>query len=275
MTHFKNLTLGLFAACFSGTLLPAYAHDFWLAPESYQAVAGEAVEVSIKIGHPKDRLNWPAEPHRIVSFRAFSADGVSDHQAAITDGASSKSIPMTFSKTGTQLLTIETTQAFSELGSEKFNAYLEEEGLTPIKVDRVLRRTTDTAGTELYSRRGKSIIQVGELEETDPDFLTRPVGMTLEVVPLKNPARISEGGEMKSQIFYRGKPQAGVTVGLVDLEGARGVTQKFVSDENGYVSFARPETGAWMQHAVWSAPLKASERADYTTIFSSLSFYVP
>lgn len=275
MTNFKNTALGLITACFFGGTLPVHAHDFWLAPESYQAQEGQALDISIMIGHPADRMLWPVDPHRVISFRSFGPDGLRDQQAAISNYNLDKELLVTFESSGIHMLTIETTQAFSKLESEKFNAYLEEEGLTPIIIDRVRKGATENAGTEVYSRRGKSIIQVGSLNEDDSEFLTRPVGMTLEVVPLTNPARLVSGEAMKSQIFYRGKPQAGVTIGLIDLSGDLGLTQKQISDENGYVSFLKPSSGAWMQHAVWSDPMENTERADYDTIFSSLSFSIP
>lgn len=252
----------------------SWAHDFWLSPETYMQESGGVVDVSVMIGHPKDRMLWPVAPHRIISLRSFGPDGVQDHQAAIADYAKSKTLPIRLESPGLHVLTVETTSALSELDAEKFNAYIEEEGLTPIKIDRVLQKTTDQSGTEIYSRRGKSLIQVGPMAEADPLYLTRPLGLTLEIVPTENPMRLSEGEPMTSTIYYRGVPVSGVTIGLIDLDSDDGILALEQTDAAGRVNFERPKAGSWMLHAVWSDPMEDTTRADYDTIFSSLSFQV-
>lgn len=274
MNILKIIRLGavfIFASTFYS---PSRAHDFWLAPNSYNVAIETPVDVSIMIGHPTDRTDWPIDPHRVISFRSLGPSGISDHQSAIADYRRTKDLPLSFTSSGTHLLTIETTQAYSKFGAEAFNAYLDEEGLTSIKIDRAAKRKSNTAGTELYSRRGKSIIHVGELGETDPEFITQPVGMTLEIVPSANPIRLSKADKMTSTVFYRGMPKAGVSVGLVDLSGDGGQISTQISDKNGNVTFPRPSLGNWMQHAVWSDPIEVPNRADYDTVFSSLSFNI-
>ncbi|MGJ8562335.1 MAG: DUF4198 domain-containing protein [Alphaproteobacteria bacterium] len=251
---------------------PAQAHDFWLAPETYNPAPQEKVDLSIMIGHPADRMMWPAAPHRIVAFRSVGPNGIQDHQSLIKPAAQSEALSLKFKAPGLHVLTIETTHAVSTLEADKFNAYLEEEGLTPIKLDRIVQGTSDEPGTEIYSRRGKALIQVGPSGEDDPDYLTKPLGLTLEIVPSAHPARAKVGSPMKAVIYYQGNPVKGVTIGLIDLKGDKGLVSVDETDRKGRVSFPRPNGGDWMLHAVWSAPLQGSDRADYDTVFSSLSF---
>lgn len=250
----------------------AQAHDFWLAPETYSPAVNETFGLSIMMGHPEDQMRWPAAPHRIVALRSVGPNGITDHQASIAENTKSQSIPMKLQEHGLHVITIETTQAVSELRAKKFNAYLEEEGLTPIKIDRVQKGKMDDLGTEVYSRRGKALIQVGDIPDVDPSYLSQPMGLTLEIVPQLHPARIEKGELMSATIYYRGKPTRGVTVGLIDLEGDKGLVEITKSDQSGHIHIPRPEDGTWMLHAVWAAPLPDGNRADYTTVFSSLSF---
>jgi len=162
----------------------------------------------------------------------------------------------------------------SVLEAETFNDYLEEEGLTPIQVDRVIKRMTKKPGRETYSRRGKSLIQIGDLSETDPIYLSRPLGLTLEIVPLENPARLKEGEEFLSRVYFRGVPISRATIGLVDLDSEDGVLAVEKTDASGLVKFDRPEAGRWMLHVVWADTLPENDTAEYDTIFSSLSFEV-
>jgi len=250
------------------------AHDFWLSPESYHLETPAIVDVSVMIGHPEDKLSWPLSPHRIVGLKSIGPDGIRDHQSAMGDYAPSKELPIRLEEKGLHILSIETTSAVSVLDAEKFNDYVEEEGLTPVKIDRVIKRTNDKPGRETYSRRGKALIQVGDVSDTDPEYLTRPIGLTLEVVPLQNPARLKEGEEFTSRVYYRGVPISGATIGLVDLGSKDGVLAVKKTDANGLVNFDRPEAGLWMLHVVWADTLPENETAEYDTIFSSLSFEV-
>lgn len=258
--------------CLSALAIPVHAHDFWLAPETYNPSPNQNTPVSVMIGHPTDQMTWSISPHRIVAFRSFGPSGVQDHQADIMEASASRPVSVTLNDPGLHILTLETTHAVSKLEADKFNAYLDEEGLTPIKLDRTANGTTDTPGTEIYSRRGKTLIQVGKPSQKDPDYLSRPLGLTLEIVPETHPARVAEGEPMVSTVYYRGEPMRGITIGLIDLKGDKGLVDIYVSDQAGQTKIPRPADGNWMMHAVWAAPLNNSDRADYDTVFSSLSF---
>ena len=250
------------------------AHDFWLSPKTYQLENASSVELSIMIGHPEDTLHWPLAPHRVVGLRSVGPDGVYDHQAVMADYLPSKSLPIRLETPGLHIVTIETTSAVSILGAEKFNAYIEEEGLMPIKLDREMKKKTKIPGRETYSRRGKALIQVGEVAETDPDYLARPLGQTLEIVPLQNPARLDEGDPFSARVYYRGVPVSGAMIGLIDLDSEDGVIASKTTNSGGLIEFPRPKAGSWMLHVVWADSLKDNTVADYDTIFSSLSFAV-
>lgn len=270
----KTIKSALFAGAAISLSEVSLAHDFWLAPENYQSETAKIVDVSVMIGHPEDRLSWPLSPHRIVALRSIGPDGIQDHQASMADYAKTKALPIGFEASGLHILTIETTSSISVLEAEKFNAYVEEEGLTPIKIDRVMKRATDEPGRETYSRRGKALIQIGDIGAADPDYLLKPIGLTLEIVPLQNPARLKEGETFSARVYYRGVPISGATIGLIDLDTDDGILASKKTNASGLVEFPRPKAGSWMLHAVWSDTLKDDKTADYDTIFSSLSFAV-
>ena len=248
------------------------AHDFWLAPEDYAPGAGARTNVNVLVGHAMDRTPWPVTPHRVIALRSVGPDGVMDHQKSVKAYPRLKALPLRLDTSGVHIVTMETTSAVSTLGAEKFANYLAEEGLTPIAIDRGRKNATDTPGREIYSRRGKTIINVGSVADPRPDYLTRPLGLTLEIVPTMNYAL--ETGPIVADIYYRGELTKGVTIGLVSLDTDDGVVDIALSDEKGRVTLARPETGRWMLHAVWSDVLEGDDRAEYDTIFSSLSFEI-
>lgn len=62
--------------------------------------------------------------------------------------------------------------------------------------------------TRMY---GKNIVNVGH-ESAGTAVITRPIGQSLEIVPLDNPANIRVGDKFKVKVLYKGEPLAGATL---------------------------------------------------------------
>jgi uncharacterized GH25 family protein len=58
---------------------------------------------------------------------------------------------------------------------------------------------------ERYSRSAKGVVNVGAAAD---DFVTKPVGFQLEIVPLVNPGKVKVGGDLPLQVLRDGKPLA-------------------------------------------------------------------
>ena len=259
--------------CVGATLCtPAAAHDFWLAPHTYQMETARPVPLSIMIGHPKDKSRWSLDPHRVISLSSIGPDGITDHQSRMGTLTPSGDMLLSLKENGTHVVMIETTSAVSILPPETFTDYILEEGLTPIITHRDENGLDEEDGKEIYSRRGKALVQIGDVSEQDAPYVTRPVGMTLEIVPQKNPYALKAGAPLTSKVYYRGEPVEGVTIGLISLDTDADLVGTEKSNAKGEVTFKRPEKGQWMLHAVWSDPMENTLTADYDTIFSSLSF---
>ena len=252
--------------------LPAQAHDFWIHPESFEISAPEKLDVALRIGHTEDQSDWPANPARIINFFSLSRNGITDQQNAITETTDSKTYPIKLSGEGTHVLVIQSNHAVSKLPADKFNAYVDEEGIFPIKLDRIRRSASSEEGREKYSRRGKSIVQVGELHPDDY-FVTRPLGLTLEITPMQHPAKLEDDDPVKVQVRYRGAPISNAMIHVVSLDG-QDAPDPLKTDKNGYAS-AKLQSGEWMFHTIWSSPLPEGGDVDYDTTFSSLSFRRP
>lgn len=266
----KSISVCFVVALLCGGL--AHAHDFWLEPEAFtQESIGEA-NVAVRIGHAEDLDDWPATPARIVALTSLGPDGIADQQAVISKALGNTEFPLFLGESGEHIVAITTTHAVSELEAEKFNAYVEEEGISPIRDHRAARGLTDNSGREIYSRRGKSIVQVGPLSDDAASYITRPLGLTLEITPHINPARLKAGEPLGVSVHYRGAPVTGATIHVVDLGLGAVDHAALVTDKNGHASLPRPESGRWMLHTVWSARILGNAAADYDTTFSSLSF---
>lgn len=264
----------LILAAASAALLTgqAMAHDFWLDAKDYQMEEPGFADIGVLVGHPGEQHHWSMSPHRVISFRSTSPAGIVDHQSRTGYAKPDQRYLIPFETMGVHVLSIETTSAVSVLEADKFASYLEEEGLKPIAIHRKATGMDGEKGREIYSRRGKALIKVGDETAAASAFVQKPIGMTLELTPLQNPYALQPGEPLEIEVRYRGENAAGVSVGLFRLDSQQGRVATHQSNLQGIITIERPETGAWMLHAVWSDPLEGDSRAEYDTIFSSLSF---
>lgn len=253
---------------------PVTAHDFWVQPTLFAAPLNVPTPFTIQVGHGTFRQRWSAPIERIVRFDDVGPGSTTDRRAALqqpggpTDGA------VTFTTPGTHLLVLQTNLAASELPSIRFNDYIKVEGITPAIATRERRHLNDSPGREIYSRRAKALIQVGDTNAPQPQ-VTRPVGLTLEIVPQRNPYALAPTDPVPVQIIYEGKPLAGALVKLNNLDFDARPIEIHLSDARGMASFNPPRHGKWQLNVIWTKPLTGNPKADFETIFSSLTFGFP
>lgn len=251
----------------------AAAHDFWLAPGQYYADKPVAVPVQFKVGHEKDAANWNLSWDKIVALRTYSNDGVADMAASIIPR--SEFMPGVAKTSqlsaGSHIIGFESYHSVSSLDADKFNSYVKEEGLTAIIAYREKRGLTHTPGTELFSRKAKTLVQVGPKLT---DMATRPIGHTLEIVPLQHPARIEAGGSLTVQVLFKGEPLAGALIDAAPLTGATHTPQAQTTDSTGKATFKLTGQGPVKLNVIWGVALRNNPQADYESYFSSLTFAV-
>ncbi|WP_291069139.1 DUF4198 domain-containing protein [Hyphomonas sp.] len=252
----------------------AAAHDFWLQPDTFTPEGGAILGVTAKVGHSDDISEWPADPARIIAFRSIGESGIEDIQAALGNRHSEGRFDVATGEPGFYVLAIESIPSVSELPAEKFNTYVTDEGVRPIAIHRMENGLTETSGREIYSRRAKSIIRVGDAGAAGDAHLLRPIGMTLEVTPLANPALLEPGSGLPVEVRYRGSPLPGAMLHVVNLDPEIGDVDKVVTGADGRAVLSNLAEGRWMLQTVWSAPISGDVRGDYDTIFSSLTFEV-
>ncbi len=262
--------------CVLASVIPAtftYAHDFWLEPGQYHYPAASTVPVQFKVGHNEGAENWALSWEKIVAIRNYTATGVADMAASIIPRSG---LLPGIAKTGklgegSYVIGFESYHSMSSLGAEAFNRYAEEEGLLDIVAYRKSNGLMDTAGTELYSRKAKTIVQVGAMRS---DVVTAPVGHTLEIVPLHHPANLAEAGRLPVQVLFRGEPLENALIDASPLADADHQSQSLTTDANGKATFVFPEAGPVKLNVVWGVPTQYSSEATFETYFSSLTFAI-
>ena len=253
---------------------PASAHDFWIEPDSFGAEPGAPVPLRFLIGEPGAVEHWSTEWRKVVSLQDFGPDGVTDLAASIRP-VNPPEIPLeavdaTVSLTGagTHVLAFTSNHAVSDLPAAEFEDYARHEGLAHLIALRAAAGKSAANGRELYSRRAKALIQIGKQAT---DTVSRPIGQTVEIVPLANPVLLPRGAPLRLRVLFQGLPLAGASVVLESLAPNAKHGEPRITDAQGEVSFPTDRQGNWKAAVVWSYPID-DPRADYETVFSSLTF---
>lgn len=253
----------------------AGAHDFWVQPATFWPQVDEAVSIQLLVGDPSSQQRSQIRSKRIVRFESIEPNGArTDRRGALRLHEPQHDAELRWSRSGAHVLVLETdNRAQSYLPAESFNTYLAEEGLTPALQYRQLNGRTAMEGSERYSRRTKTLVQVGAIAESDS--FAKPAGLSLELVPEANPYSKPRHDRLPLLVIYEGEPLAGALVKLIDLRRNLTVADRFRSDADGRGSFAMPSDGAWIVSVTWTKVLADAEDVDFETVFSTLSFGFP
>lgn len=171
------------------------------------------------------------------------------------------------------MLAITTNDAVSDLPAVRFNDYAKTEGLTPALTLRERAGRSNTPGRELYSRRAKTLIQVGPPGPA-ARAVTRPLGLTLEIVPERDPHALGRDRRLPVRVLWQGRPLAGALVKLTRLESDEKPVAETRTDRAGRARFTVPPAGSWALNVLWTKPID-DPRAEFQTVFSNLSFAYP
>ena len=250
---------------------PAAAHDFWLVPQAFEMSEPGVMPVGFMVGHAGDVNPWNLQWDRVVALRAHGGGTVTDlqpHLVPVTRLAAGHArVPLR--TPGTHVVAFESHHSFSDLEAKKFNDYAEKEGLTAVLEARAASGAEDENGRELYSRRSKILLQVGK-EATD-DALA-PLGHSLEIVPERNPYALGDDRTLPVRVLFRGAPLEGATVDIQALGTGKEPHAEAMTDAAGRASFTVPPGGAYKLNVVWGVPNLDVSRAEYETVFASLTF---
>ncbi|WP_299522358.1 DUF4198 domain-containing protein [Winogradskyella sp.] len=106
---------------------------------------------------------------------------------------------------GTYVAGVSTKARTIELSAEKFNSYLEHDGVLDMLARRVENNLLDKDAIESYQKHVKAIYQVGEVKTSDWNTV---LGYPIEFVPQENPYDKYTGDRLKVQLLLDGKPLA-------------------------------------------------------------------
>lgn len=249
-------------------LLPtiAAAHDFWIEPSSFRPAAGSNVTVSLRVGEKLQGEGLPRIPPLIQRFVLSTGKAVvAVPGTAGADPAGSVRI----TERGTQWLGYQSHPSPVTLEARKFEAYLREEGLESIVSRRTKSGKSTAPGRERFSRCAKALLDVPGARASTT--FNAPLGLTLELVPGKNPYQLQSGAELPVTLLFRGKPLPNVLV----VARSKTTPEKTVqarTDARGRVTLRLSQPGFWLLKAVHMDAAPQASGVDWESWWASLTF---
>ena len=217
------------------------------------------------------RQRSPIPLHRITRFDAIGPSGDAlDVRASL---AATAKRDVVLDAPGTYVLALATdNRAYSRQSAERFNAYLETEGLTPALEHRARTHQMHVDGFERYSRAAKSIVLVGASGGQSQPHVTKPLGLPLEIVPVVNPYSEPRPDQLSgASPVRRPRPGRRAREAHQPRTGSR-ASRRETQRHTGLATFPMPQSGSWLVSVVWTKRLENSSEADFETIFASLTF---
>jgi uncharacterized GH25 family protein len=104
---------------------------------------------------------------------------------------------------GTYVVGVSTKARNIELTAEKFNSYLEHDGVLDMLEQRTKDNSLDQDAVERYEKHVKAIYQVGDIKTEDWNAV---LGYPIEFVPRANPYEKYSGEKLEVQLLLDGKP---------------------------------------------------------------------
>lgn len=249
-------------------LLPtiAAAHDFWIEPSSFRPSAGASVNVALRVGEKLQGEGLPRIPPLIQRFvlKTRTAE-VAVPGTAGADPAGTVRV----TENGLHWIGYQSHPYSVTLEARKFDAYLREEGLETIVSRRMKAGQSLTPGRERFYRCAKALLDVPGAKGASPFDV--PLGLTLELVPRKNPYLMHTGAELPVTLLFRGKPLANILV----VARSKATPEKTVharTDAKGRATLRLGQPGFWLVKAVHMDAAPPTSGVDWESWWASLTF---
>ena len=250
----------------------AAAHEYWFEADNFFLTSGQSTQLHLFVGEAlkkdEERVYQAA---KTTSFQMISPSGKFDMRTMADDG---KSPILKFSsdRAGTYLFSMERNWSYITLEADKFEAYLRDEGMGYIVIERQKLGESKKKGRERYSRYLKTAIQVGD---GATGSATTRVDSKLEILPRNNPYSRKVGDKFNFQVWFDRWPLANAEVFADNRTGDKISTQKITTDKDGKASVKLGRSGVWLIRLVYMqrCKLKCGE-ADWESFWGAFSFGV-
>ncbi len=254
---------------FLAAVSTARAHDTFLAPVSFVAASGAGIALDLTSGMAFPKLETAIKPERVERALLRDAGGTVDLPPAGA-GPQSLRFQAVLRGPGVATLGVVLKPRELELTSKQVAHYLDEISASAEVRKRWATLKQPARWRERYTKHAKTLVAVGPDAASDRTW-TEPLGLRLEIVPLRSPAELRAGEEFPVRVLKDGSPLAGFPLNLLAAGQRKGETR--VTDAEGRVTFRLARKGA---HLLRGTELRAASGTaiDWESDFTTLTFHV-
>jgi uncharacterized GH25 family protein len=245
----------------------AQAHDFWIEPSTFRPSTGQNVSATLRVGQKLEGDTLPRIPPLIERFGVWGSEGEIPLDGAVGED------PAGFgriAREGQHWLLYQSNPYPVALDARKFEEYLRDEGLESIIEARAKAGQAAAPGRERFYRCAKALLD----GKSSSGVATKAAGLTLELVPEKNPYAVHLGGTLPVSLLFHGKPIANVLV-VAMSKGDPDHSVRARTDSKGRVVLKLARSGFWLVKAVHMERAPAGAGADWQSWWASLTFDLP
>ncbi len=267
------ITLILCAISTLGIALPAFGHEFWLAPQNYQPQIGATLEVQLRNGQDFKGVEIGYFDKRIEMFDWFQNQ---TRNPVISRAGDFPAMTMVAPQDGLMVLGYESTYStvqYAHLG--KFLKFAEHKDFPEAEASHKLRGLPEGRFNEIYTRFCKTLIGVGTAAGHDVE-----TDMETEFVALSNPYTDDLTDGLKVQLLYQGTPRTHAQIEVFERAPDETVviTKQRTDDQGRAMIPVKPNHIYLLDAVILREPeegVAAENDAVWETLWASLTFRVP
>jgi uncharacterized GH25 family protein len=263
MNRSKTLLILVFAVI---AAVAVSAHDTWLTPRQFRVVTGTRVRLDLTSGMAFPHLDTSIKPDRIDVAR-FRQNGKIQEITARVGEPTSLVLSAIFKDTGIATCWVELKPRQLELTPTQVEEYFAEIGASPDVRQVWQNMKSPKHWREVYVKHAKTFITVGN-NETDSSW-NETVGMSLEIVPDKNPFTLRAGDDLPVRVLKNGVGFANFPVGIVFEGETHGQIRS--TDANGRVVFRLAKQGRYLLRGT-DLRLSTKPNLEWESDFTTLTF---
>ncbi|MEO0470053.1 MAG: DUF4198 domain-containing protein [Bacteroidota bacterium] len=190
--------------CLLMGMLLLCSHDLYLKMDTYFVQPQQEARLSLYNG------TFERSENIITRDRMLDASVVAQGERTLIDSAQWQDqdstithLTLLMGEAGTYVAGVSTKARNIELEAEKFNSYLEHDGVLDMLTYRQENNLMAQDAVESYQKHVKAIYQVGNVKTDDWKTI---LGYPIEFVPQANPYETYSGGKLDVQLLLDGKP---------------------------------------------------------------------
>lgn len=244
--------------------LAVSAHDTWLLPRAAFVLPGKNVQLDLTSGMSFPHLDTSIKPERIEVAR-FRLNGQTGQMEKPTSAPKSLLLRASLKDAGIATCWVALKPRQLELTPDQVEEYFQEIDATSETRQAWQNMKPPKRWREVYVKQAKTFIQVGQ-NQNDKSW-SEPVGMSLEIVPDKDPTTMQAGDDFPVRVLKGGAAFSNFPVGIVFEGSSHGEFR--TTDSAGRVVFTLPRSGRYLLRGTDLRPSIKPDlewESDFTTL---------